>query len=167
MKAIDLADFIITYANSVKKPPTDTRLNNLMYLVNVMYLLDYGEPLVEDETPIKTGFGAKFPNVYEEYRVRTPYEIDAVHSRYQLHRDELGKWSIEMLNQFNPKELLTKDKLFIAKLINKLSNFYTSELVELVNKEYQHDNIPTKEYNYNLSIIYWGNEDNIFWEGIK
>lgn len=167
MKAIDLADFIITYANSVNEPPTNTGLSNMMYLANVMYLLNYGKPLVEDETPIKTGFGAQFPNVYKEYRVRTPYRIDGVHFRYQLHRDELGKWSIENVNQFNPKELSTKDKLFIAKLINKLSPFTTKELVELVNKEYQHDNIPTKEYNYNLSIIYWGNEDNLFWEGIK
>lgn len=76
-KAIDIAKYIICYANEKKEEVTNLKLQKLLYYAQAWYLVNFNKPLF-DEKIEAWQFGPVIPDVYNEFKSfgRTPIEIE-------------------------------------------------------------------------------------------
>ncbi|WP_303996262.1 Panacea domain-containing protein [Desulfovibrio piger] len=66
-KALAVANAIIKIANDAKKPPTQMKLQKLLYFAHGWFLALYGKPLL-DETFQAWKYGPVVPSVYHEFK---------------------------------------------------------------------------------------------------
>lgn len=126
-KAIDVARHIVNYINCKDETVSNLKLQKLLYFVQGFYLALIDQPCFEDEIEA-WDFGPVVPNVYREFKkygsnsiptIKRIYIPDRKYSKIQEYVDEIDG----------------QDKAIIDRIIDSMSKYSTTSLVEITHKQ--------------------------------
>lgn len=100
-KAIDIAKYIICYANENDVNVTNLKLQKLLYYAQAWYLVNFGKPLF-DEKIEAWQFGPVVPVVYNEFKSfgKNPIEIENESCQKIISEPECINYLDEFCNHF-------------------------------------------------------------------
>ncbi len=100
-KAIDIARYIICFANEKEIAITNLRLQKLLYYAQAWYLVNFGKPLFEEKIEAWQ-FGPVIPAVYDEFKSfgRHPIELDSSSCKKIIENEECINYLDEFCEQF-------------------------------------------------------------------
>lgn len=113
-KALDVAEYIIWYENTQGRITNNLRLAKQLYYIQVNFLVNKGEPCF-NERLIAWGFGPVVKEVYYEYRYYGGVVIPP-----RKFKNKINNW---------------KDEQLMNEMLDYLSEYSTSALVEIVAKQ--------------------------------
>lgn len=162
---MEFADYVIKKSNKLGHPVSNLMLQKVMYFLNVQYLLENGESLIDDDNFERWDYGPVLRSVYFEYSSNHSSPIKEPVLHFKFKRD--GKNNVIGVETFsedisgptNEKEFNFIDD----NISNLLNNFSPFALVDESHKETQWKKLPNNgKYSNQETINYYrGNE---FWE---
>ncbi|WP_056961902.1 Panacea domain-containing protein [Fructilactobacillus florum] len=162
-KSLGVSDYVITTAMSKQKPVSNLKLQKIMYFLNVIHLLEYKNPLIDDDNFEKWDYGPVIHEVYSEYSSNGSQEIKKP-KRHIKNRELInGEYKDEPYdNDFF--ELNEEDKRFINDNIDSFIDENPFFLVEKTHEEPQWKDKLNYNYDNDLTLKYFENPKNRFWE---
>lgn len=129
--ALDVARYIVNYSWEEKKPISNLKLQKLLYFVQAKFLINLdGEACFSDEIEA-WAFGPVVPNVYHEFKKygasiipRIDYYIDFSN----------GIWNAKKI-EYRDDIIKETDRKIINKIVDELSDYSASMLVEITHKQ--------------------------------
>lgn len=162
VKAMDVADLIITEAYNNESPVSNLKLQKIMYFLNAIHLLDYKTPLITDVKFEKWDYGPTIPYVYSEYESNGGNEILAPIPHVFL--QPCHEYLTVGVYRFNISNLELSDINFVKNSIKKFLLYTPFELVDKSHLESQWRDRSEKCYSDEKTIQYYSKAGNRFWE---
>lgn len=155
MRALKLADLVIEFSKDLKNTVDNERLQLVIYLLSVIYLVENGHSLFSDEYfSLHKGLPVE-PVVYFEYENFGRHKIKEpiTHVRVQ------GK----SYQTFEYTEYSLDEQMFVWKYLQVVLRFSTKELKAMIAREPQFKKKTEGMFvNIQLTKRYWSNH--VFWE---
>lgn len=162
-RAMDIADYIILKANELNKPIPNFKLQNIMYFLNVEYLLETNHDLITDNKFEKWSYGFTIKQVHHQYAQYGGYEIKEVPTYTYLVREN-GQFEVKKYD-FDEEDFRSSNAE-IAKFIDiNLEHFLGFDLYYLVEKTHIDPQWKdkTQSYDSQRAIDFYSDINNKFW----
>jgi uncharacterized phage-associated protein len=161
-RAMDVSDYIISFASDKGKPVSNLKLQKIMYFLNVIHLIDFNmKPLIDDESFERWDYGPVIRSVYREYSSNGATKIKEPSEHVEVNVNDDGSIKINK-HKFNDNNIDKKAKEFINENIDKLIDFDPFYLVDKSHEEQQWKELCTNsKYDNISSAMYYKN--NCFW----
>lgn len=128
-KALDVARYVINYANEKGMVISNLKLQKILYFIQLQFLLDKKEICFSDEIQA-WDFGPVVPDVYHEFKKYGSFGIPKVEYVYDFSD---GWFNIKKI----PYKSLIKDddKTIIDDVVNACNNYSPGQLVEITHNQ--------------------------------
>lgn len=161
MKAMELADYIITIQNKKSEPITNLKLQKIMYFLSVDYMMQNGKSLISDEKFERWDYGPVIRSVYFEYSSNHSDPIKKIGMHVKVESRGTGSVGI-VVSEFKKEDLDDEEKNFVKAHIDSLMKFDVFDLVDKSHDEPQWKDLEAnKEYDIEKSINYFRSKK--FW----
>lgn len=130
-KALDIARYIINYSNEQEYGISNLKLQKLLYFVQAEFLAYTSEkkPCFEEEIEA-WGFGPVVPCVYQEYKQFGSGNIPTIIEYFEV----TETWNI-VKKIFNPNVIKEKDRNRISDIVDGLSEYSATALVNITHNQ--------------------------------
>lgn len=142
-KVMDVARYVINYCNKKKYEISNLKLQKLLYFIQADYLSDReGFPCFDEEIQA-WNFGPVVPEVYHEFKAYGSGQIPSVESYNYVDFEnmEFGR------RKFDETVLRAEDRQRIAQLVDGLSEYSTTTLVNITHNQLPWIKAYTGEHN--------------------
>lgn len=167
MLSLDLADLIITQANTVHQPISNLHLQRILYFLHVQSLLLNHRPLVTDERFVKYDYGATLKSVYNEYApVFSGNPIPKYLTHYSLSHDTATDHYSVQKHVFNPAQFQQDYPVTVAFVEQHLALWLAYDPFDLVafsQQEPQWRDRRQPWYDDQKTDHYWRRKSHQFW----
>lgn len=129
----DVSRYIINYSNMMNYNISNLKLQKLLYFIQAYFLInpDYHNPCF-NEVIEAWSFGPVVPVAYYEYKEYGGGHIPTIDSYLQFDRNDM--WGCNRVI-YNKNIIKEKDAMLINEMVDKLSIYTATDLVELTMKQ--------------------------------
>ena len=129
---LDVSRFVINYCNGKKYLISNLRLQKLLYFIQAYFLKNGEEPCFSENIEA-WNFGPVVPCVYYEYKKYGNSNIPEVQNFMTVVQQD-GKIRIVKM-KFNDSVIDEKDRVVIQSIIDSLSRYSTTDLVNVTHNQ--------------------------------
>lgn len=124
---LDVSRYIISYSNKMGYGISNLKLQKILYLVQAYFLIQTNHPCFNEKIEA-WDFGPVVPIAYEEFKKFAGMDIPTVNSYFVF--DENDIWNTKRI-EFNEDCINSKDKALINKVVDKFSEYSSTDMVKL------------------------------------
>ena len=124
---LDVSRYIINYSNAKDYGISNLKLQKILYLVQAYFLIETRSPCFKEKIEA-WDFGPVVPVAYREFKGFASTDIPTVNSYFIFDENEI--WNTKCI-EFNEDCINSKDKVLINKVVDKFSEYYSTDLVKL------------------------------------
>lgn len=131
---LDIARYVINYANEKGTPISNIKLQKILYYIQAKFLVEENEKCFEEDV-VNWTYGPVIEKAYNEFRTYG-HRIICKQDKYQeIEFDEKSR-SIQILEKnFDESKINNKDRLLIQEVIDKYISFEPFKLVKKTHEE--------------------------------
>ncbi|MBR5364369.1 MAG: DUF4065 domain-containing protein [Oscillospiraceae bacterium] len=131
-----VACFVINYSQQINTPVTNLKLQKILYFIQAHFLTKFNRPCFIEDIEAWS-LGPVVPSVYHEFKsygagfipyISTKYPINAFGGRLV---SRAGRISVEL----KPKEISFPDQSIIKLIVDKLSRYPASTLINITHNQ--------------------------------
>lgn len=127
--AIEIARYIINYANDHTLIVSNLKLQKILYFIQLEFLTEKNAPCFNDNIEA-WGFGPVVPTVYKEFKKYGDLNIPKIVHYYD---DSDGVWNVKLI-KYRP-QINKEDRCIIDDVINECNKYSTTQLVDITCKQ--------------------------------
>ena len=130
---LDVCRYIINYSNEKKYGISNLKLQKILYFTQAFFLInkENGEPCFIE--PIEAWeFGPVVPIAYHEYKQFGSTDIPSIDSYIEVNPSNL--WDVS-IRDFDAGCLLEEDRMLIEDVVDQLSDFSATDLVNITHNQ--------------------------------
>ena len=124
---LDVSRYIINYSNAKDYGISNLKLQKILYLVQAYFLIETRFPCFKEKIEA-WDFGPVVPVTYREFKGFASTDIPTVNSYFVFDENEI--WNTKRI-EFNEDCINSKDKVLINKVVDKFSEYSSTDLVKL------------------------------------
>lgn len=147
---LDIARYVINYANEKEAPISNLKLQKVIYYIQAVFLVEKGEKCFNEDI-LNWSYGPVVQEVYNEYRVNGNKNIER-QDEYSTIELNKSTGTIDFITKKFKDEIINEcDKKIIKKVVDNYSDSNAFDLVKKTHKEgpwsnsKQNDIIDTKD----------------------
>lgn len=130
---LDVCRYIINYSNKKDYGISNLKLQKILYFIQAFFLMnkENGEPCFTE--PIEAWeFGPVVPIAYHEYKQFGSTDIPTIDSYIKVNPSNL--WDVSIVD-FDEGCLLEEDRMLIEDVVDQLSEFSATDLVNITHNQ--------------------------------
>lgn len=130
---LDVCRYIINYSNEKKYGISNLKLQKILYFTQAFFLInkENGEPCFIE--PIEAWeFGPVVPIAYHEYKQFGSTDIPSIDSYIEV--NPFNIWDVSIID-FDEGCLLVEDRMLIEEVVDQLSDFSATDLVNITHNQ--------------------------------
>lgn len=128
--ADDVAEIVIRYSNERKYPISNLKLQKVLYFIQAIFLTEKKRECFKEEIEAWT-FGPVVPSVYQKYKLFGANNIPAS----ACNKNSLVNLFSSTNNSFNKVRISDEDEKEIQDIVDSLSKYSATELVEITHNQ--------------------------------
>ena len=149
-KVLDVCRYVINYSNDQDYGVSNLKLQKLLYFIQAYFMIkSKNKESCFEETIEAWDFGPVVPVAYHAYKHYGSTDIPSVDSYINFDLDD--PWTAS-ITQFDNNCICDDDKQLINDVVNKLSNYSATDLVEITHHQAPWKSVYVKNENKPISI---------------